>query len=162
MTLNTNLVESIRSQLTAAMKERNEIKKGILRVILGDLSTLESRSGKPPTDEEVKKVIKKLIEGNTETMSHLEKAATFAIPPISDTWQKLKEENVILNSFLPKNLPKEEIKDFLNLSSSPIVFEIQGAKSDGQATGLAMKFFKDFDVNIDGKDVSAIVKELRS
>jgi len=145
-----SLTETIRSQFNVSLKERNEVKKSILRVVLGDLSTLESRSGKKASDEEVKRVLKKIVEGNTETLQYLK--------PEHPSYVKLTAENHILNSLLPKSLSKQEIKEAL----SDLLEEIKSAKSDGQATGMAMKFLKQAGKEVDGNTVSETIKEVRS
>lgn len=154
-----NLYEAIRSQLTTSIKEKNEIKKSILRVVLGDLSTSKSRSGKKASEDDIKRVIKKLIEGNLETLQY----AKGNNPELAD---KLVAENVILNSFLPKTLSRDEIKDKLEalrpMSSTMVLFNIFNAKSDGQATGVAIKYFKEQGLDVDGTDVATVVKEMRA
>jgi uncharacterized protein YqeY len=161
----SNLIESIKSQLTLSIKEKNEVKKGILRVILGDLSTYEARLGKTATDEEVQKIIKKIMEGNLETLSYLKfPYLKDAEGSLSHEQQvaKLNEENAILDSFLPKTLSVLEIKDVFNFSSTCIVNDIKSAKNDGQATGIAIKWFKQFQIAVENNDIAAVVREMRS
>jgi uncharacterized protein YqeY len=170
-----SLIEAIRSQLTTAIKTKDTIRKEILRVILGDLSTLELRSyklksteapfGKAPTDEDIRRVIKKLLEGNNETLKFID-------PPkdnfAKQTFDKLTLENEILLSMLPKTLSREEIKTKLQLwlhddtgELNEEAGQIIRAKNDGQATGIAIKYFKENNLEVDGTDVAAVVKELR-
>lgn len=144
-----SLTEVIRSQLKVAIKEQNELKKGILRVVLGDLSTSESRSGKKISDEDVKRIIRKIIEGNTETLKFL------STDHLSHA--KLTEENHILNSLLPKSLSRQGIRQAL----LQLEADIKAARNDGMATGLAIKFFRQNLVEVEGTDVSAVVKDMR-
>jgi uncharacterized protein YqeY len=69
----------------------------------------------------------------------------------------LRRENEILDGFLPRLLTKEEIKNHLN----SVATEIMSAKSDGQATGVAVGVFKKAGLAVDGSDVSEIVKKMR-
>jgi hypothetical protein len=41
------------------------------------------------------------------------------------------------------------------------VDELKLAKSDGQATGIAMKFFKEAKLLVDGNTVTEVVKSIR-
>jgi uncharacterized protein YqeY len=150
-----SIVADIRLQLVTSMREKDEIKKNILRIILGDLSTSEVRSGKISTDDDVRRVIKKLIESNLETLKFC------ADRP--DSFLKLTTENSILSSFLPKTLSKEDIKGYINFSSTMIVSEIKDAKSDGQATGVLIKWLKQNNYgHFDGFVASEVVKEIRN
>jgi uncharacterized protein YqeY len=146
------IVDDIRTQLVTSMKDKNEIKKNILRIVLGDLSTSEVRSGKTSTDDDVRRVIKKLIENNLETLKFCAERP--------DNFSKLTTENSILSSFLPKTLSKEDIRRQIDFSSTMILSEVKAAKSDGQATGILMKWFKGVFVN--GSDVAEVAKEIRS
>lgn len=150
-----SIVDDIRVQLVTSMRAKDEIKKNILRIILGDLSTSEVRSGKPSTDDDVRRVIKRLIEGNLETLKFC------ADRP--ENFSKLTTENSILSSFLPKTLSKEDIKGHINFSSTMIMSEVKGAKSDGQATGVLIKWLKQNNYGyFDGIVVAEVVKELRN
>lgn len=144
-----SLESRIKSQLTSAMKERKEVEKNVLRVVLGDTSTLASRSGKALTDDEVAKVIRKVVQSNEETMGYMK--------PEMDNFKKLHQENVILKDLLPKTLTQEEIQAELN----NMLEEIKVSKNDGQATGICMKYLKTKGVNVLGDDVKAVVANIR-
>lgn len=149
------IVHDIRAQLVTSMREKDEVKKNILRIILGDLSTSEVRSGKPSTDDDARRIIKKLIESNVETLKFC------ADRP--ENFSKLTRENSILSSFLPKTLSKEDINSYIYLSSTMITSEIKGAKSDGQATGILVKWLKLNNYgHFDGIVAAEAVKELRN
>lgn len=153
------LIDELRSQMISALKSGDEIKKNILRVVLGDFSTIEARNSGNPTkvsqEDSVRKIVKKLIEGNIETLKFCS--------PSSDAASKLTTENTILSALLPKTLTKEEIKGYINFSSTMIVSDIKGARSDGQATGVLIKWLKQSEINnFEGSIISEIVKEIRS
>ena len=150
------LIDELRSQMVSALKSGDEIKKNILRVVLGDFSTIEARNNGNPTkvsqEDSVRKIVKKLIEGNIETLKYCS--------PSSDAFSKLTTENTILSALLPKTLSKEDIRRQINFSSTMILSEVKAAKNDGHATGILIKWFKGASVN--GSDIAEIAKEIRS
>ena len=137
------LVEQLREDVKQALRDKNEVKKNILRVVIGEVETQESRTNKSFTDEEVEKVLRKMIASNQEVLSSKED-------------KTLTLENEILSSYLPKLLTQEEIKEHLETIQDDLK---EGA--EGQAIGKAMKYLKSNSLAVDGKDVSAVVQSLR-
>ena len=60
-----NLQKQIKSNLTAAMKAKDEEKKDTLRVILGEFGRLDK---KELSDDEVVKILKKLMKSEKEVL----------------------------------------------------------------------------------------------
>lgn len=131
-----------------AMKAGNSVEKEILRVAMGELTTDAARPGRKGDDEEAQAILKKLVKSNEESL-----AAT------QDETQKaqLTSEIAILNDFLPKALGVEDILTAL----APVADAVKSAGNDGQATGVAMKHLKTLGAVVNGKDVSAAVRQLR-
>ena len=141
------MIENLKVRIREAMKARRTVEKEILRVLLGELQTAEAagRGG----DAEAEKIARKLVKSNRETLDRAtdpEQRAT------------LEEEIAILETLLPKRLSIEEIIAALD----PVKGAIEGAAGDGPATGIAMKHLKQTGAQVDGKDVAAAVKTLRS
>jgi len=128
-----NLNVKISEDLKTAMKEKNVVKLGILRVLKSELQRIEqSANGKIElTDADVIKIAKKLIDGIKETTNN-------------------QEELVVLDSYLPKQLTEETIR--------MIVFTVK--QSGVSQMGDFMKYFKtNHEGQYDGKILSNIVKE---
>ncbi len=149
-----SLKETLRAKLTEATKAGNTTARDVLRVILGDMSQQEARTGKEPTDAEIEKYVRKLIVNNTETCKSLEGHGKTADP----RYQQLQNENVYLATLLPQTLGVAEITAAL----APVQADLVNAKNDGQAVGVAMKHLKQQKLNVLGEDVSQAVKQLRS
>ena len=159
-----------------ARKSKNELAKNVLSVALGDIQVQEGRAAQKGevTDGQAEKIIQKLIKSNQETMDawNSRKGQVVTIGGYVELgsdgarYAALKLENEILTKLLPKTCTKEEIKDFLvNVGTFwPVRFidKLKEAKSNGQATGLAMKELASLEGSKDGKVVAEIVKELRS
>jgi uncharacterized protein YqeY len=182
-----SLLETIRSEMTAAMKggPEKEVTKTILRQVISEAQRLNITG-----DEDIHKVIRKLVEGNEEAMripvvgwaTTLVRKAFEEVkaaedkgesPKVEDVVRKLVEgnldglkkamnprlalENEILQKHLPRMLHIEEIRTSL----THVADEIRAAKSSGQATGVAMKYFKLTGSSVNGKDVAMVIEEIR-
>ncbi len=75
-----------------------------------------------------------------------------------DAYVRLGQENAYLETLLPRTLDRDAIRKEL----APVAAELKAAKSDGQATGLAIKHLKQKGLAVLGEDVSAAVKQLRA
>lgn len=143
------LKDEMKSRMLEAMKAQRQVEKNILRVALGEVQTIEARTGGAASDDEVGKILRKLIKSNEESLAATEDATKRAA---------LEEENAVLRPLVPKTLGPEEIAALLE----PVKDAILGAGNDGQATGVAMKHLKGSGAAVEGKDVSAAVRALRS
>lgn len=125
-----NLNLDISEHLKSAMKEREVVKLGILRVLKSEIQRNEqSPTGKIQlANGDIIKLIKKLIEGIKETTNNL-------------------EEISILEDYLPKQMTEHDIRAII----SPMSFK---------HIGDVMKHFKtNYDGLYDGKALSLIAKE---
>jgi hypothetical protein len=143
------LAERIKKLRMDAIKARDTIAKEVLGVALGEIETNAARTGGPASDEDATQVVRKLVKSNQETLAVSEDAEQKAT---------LERENSILLALLPQTLGVGEIAELLE----PVREELRAAKSDGQATGVAMKHLKASGSSVSGKDVSEAVKKLRA
>ena len=141
------LIDTLQQRLREAMKARNTIEKEILRVALGELQTQQAR-GTTLDDHTVEAVLRKLIKSNRETLDLT-----------GDAEQKatLQSEIEVIESLLPKQLGASEIEQAL----APVREAIASAKSDGQATGVAMKQLKTAGAAVDGRLVKQVIASMR-
>ena len=135
------LLTKIKDDIRRAILDKNEIKRDILRVVVGELNRKHTEGN----DTEVIKTIKKIIEGNNELF-------------VYSSEEKLRKENEILNDYLPKMLSKEKITSLLSKNYK----EIKEAKAEGIAIGMAMKELKASGVAVDGNDVKEVVITMRN
>jgi uncharacterized protein len=149
-----NLKNAVREKFEHAKRTANREEKNLLSVILGDVSTAEARTGKDVADAEVEKLLRKMVESNTETIAQLKSHQRADAPQIA----VLEREIAILKALLPDTLDADAIERALE----PVRADLMNAKSDGQATGLAMKHLKTLSLNVQGHDVSLAVKRIRT
>ena len=143
------LKDEIKKRINAAMRERRDAEKEILKLTLGEIQTAEARGAKELTDEEVQQIIRKLVKSNEETRAATADATANAA---------LAKENEVLASLLPKGLTTEELVLHLGAVKDAII----AAGNDGQATGVAMKHLKSAGITAPGNLVQAAVKQLRA
>jgi uncharacterized protein len=143
------LLDQIKAQMFQAMKAGNTVEKEILKVAMGEITTDAARADKKGDDAETQAILKKLVKSNEETLQASQ-----------DETQKatLRAEIAVLSAFLPKALGVAEIVTAL----APVAEAVKAAGNDGQATGVAMKHLKGLGAEVNGKDVSAAVRQLRS
>jgi uncharacterized protein YqeY len=149
-----SLKATVRQKFEEAKRAGNREAKDLLSVILGDISTAEARGGKEVTDAEVEKLLRKMVESNTETLTQLQSHNRGEDPKVA----VLEREMALLKALLPQTLDVEAIVKALE----PVCTDIVSAKSDGQATGVAMKHLKGLSLTVQGQDVSAAVKQIRT
>ena len=142
------LLDQIKARMFAAMKSGNVTEREILKVAMGEITTDAARAGRKGDDEEALGLLRKLVKSNEES-----------IEASQDEAQKtqLRAEIEVLATFLPKSLGVPEIVAAL----APVAEAVKTAGNDGQATGVAMKHLKTLGANVNGKDVSAAVRQLR-
>ena len=143
------LADEIKARMTRAMKDKDPVAKTILGLAFAEIQADEARKGRSLTDEEAMGLVRKLVKSNDETLA-LTGDATVA--------GTLRREIEVLKSLLPKELSVEDIRVALASEKNAIV----AAKSEGQATGIAMKRLKESGVSAGGREVAVVVKEMRS
>jgi uncharacterized protein YqeY len=147
-------IMDLRAKLQAAIKAGDDLARDVLRVIMGEVSTRQARTGKESSDEEIHGIIRSLVANNNETRKELEQRGHTT----HEAYDRLARENRYLETLLPRTLDRAAIRHELE----PIAAELKGAKNDGQATGLAMKHLKQKGLTVLGEDVAATVKQLRT
>ena len=143
------LLQTIKQQVIQAMKAKDTLARDLLRVLQGDIEMHHTRTGEHMTEDQAQKVVRKLMKSNQETIAATKDDAAI---------EKLNKEIAILEALLPRTLGVDEIITALE----PVQDDIKAAGNDGQATGVAMKHLKPQGLAIEGQDVSAAVKQIRS
>jgi uncharacterized protein YqeY len=149
-----SLKDQVRDKFEEAKRAGNREEKNLLSVILGDISTAEARSGKGVADADVEKLLRKMLESNTETVAQLRSHQRADDPQVA----VLEREMAVLKSLLPQTMDAQAIITALE----PVRADIINAKNDGQATGVAMKHLKTQNLKALGQDVSAAVQAIRA
>ena len=163
------LKEKIQEDLKKSQKERNELKVSVLRLLLSSLFNKEKEkrykvyqantntAGKELndkshlTDEEITEVISSEIKKRREAALEFEKGRR------QDLAEKEKKEMEILKSYLPEQMPEEEIRKLVK----DIINKV-GAKEQKDMGKVMAQLMPKVKGKADGSLVSGIVKELLS
>jgi hypothetical protein len=143
------LADDLKKQMMQAMKDKDDVARTVLGVARGEIQTAEARANRPLADEEVVAILRKLVKSNEETLAAAPDGAGAAA---------LKREIAVLTALLPARLSPAELVEALASQREAI----RAAKSDGQATGVAMKHLKSSGAAFDGAEVAAAVKQIRA
>jgi uncharacterized protein YqeY len=139
--------EQINKDYMTAFKAKNTVAKNLLSVVKGEIQTIEKNTGvENMSDEDVLKILQKSAKSLRETISSLEKTQTGIY--FSNDLVSAKEELSIIESYLPKQMSKEEVTEKVTEIVNSGVTNI----------GLIMKEFATLPV--DKKLVSEIAKSL--
>ena len=140
------LRETIDSDLKEAMRNREALKRTVLRTMLSEIRNAEINSQTTLDDEGIISVLTKQVQQRKDSVEAYEAANR------QDLVAKETEEINILSVYLPEQLPQEEIEQIIDSA-----FSESGASSlddMGKIMGLVMPQVRG---RADGKIVNTIV-----
>jgi len=148
------LKETIKTEYKNALKAKDKIKISTYRLILSSIKDLDivNRSGtnkKDTDDEDVKKILKKMVKQRTESIDIYKKNNRI------DLLEVEQNEYDILIGFLPKQLGDEETKKICVEVISKL--EASSVKDMGKVMGEIKKLHSD---EIDFAKAGPLIKEL--
>ena len=148
------LKDTIETEYKNALKSKDKTKISTYRLILSSIKDLDisNRSGankKETDDEDIKKLLKKMVKQRTESMDIYKKNNR------KDLLEVEQNEYDILTKFLPKQLGEEETKKIcLELISK---LEANSIKDMGKVMGELKKLHSD---EVDFAKAGPLIKEL--
>lgn len=131
-----NLQKQIKKDLSAAIKAKDVPRKDTLRVILGEFARLDK---KDLSDDEVVKILKKLLKSEKEVLEQKGQGTKSAFIDIIET-------------YLPKMASESEIHEWIKHNIDFAQF-----KNKMQAMGSIMKHFG---ATADGNSVKKILQQM--
>ena len=149
-----SLKETIEAEYKNALKSKDKIKISTYRLILSSIKDLDisNRSGpnkKETDDEDIKKLLKKMMKQRTESIDIYKKNDR------SDLLEIEQNEFNILSSFLPKQLNDEDTKKICEETISKL--GASSIKDMGKVMGDLKKKHAD---EIDFSKAGALLKQL--
>jgi uncharacterized protein YqeY len=140
--------EKIRKDLTAAMKEKQELKVSTLRMMLAELVNKEKEKGDPITEDAAVKVFFSMIKKREDAATQFEAVGR------KDAAEKEREEIVIIRAYMPAQLTDDEIRtEAREVIAQTGVTDLKGL---GKVMGILSKKLSG---KASGGDMSRIVKE---
>ncbi|WP_181780856.1 GatB/YqeY domain-containing protein [Pseudonocardia pini] len=152
----STLKEQLRSDLTAAMKARDELVKATLRLTLTAIGTVEvaGTEHRDLSDDEVLKVIAK------EAKKRAESAEAFAAAGRDELAARERAEGEILARYLPRQLSDDELETIARQAVAEVETETGSAPGPRQMGQVMKKATAAAQGRADGKRLSAVVKSL--
>ncbi len=136
------LIETIRKDMQNAKLAKETVKANLLSTLYAEIFT-QSKSGKEMTEEDEIKIIRKFVKNADETL---------AFDVSDEAKAKLHEEKKILESYLPKQMSKDEIEKIVG-----------SLVAEGRTMKEIMPYFKEkYNGMYDGRAVSEAVKSKTS
>jgi uncharacterized protein YqeY len=139
--------DAIEQDLKKALKEKDNVRVSILRMLLSSLSYKEIEKKNELTQDEFYAVVKTMIKQHTESIESFKKGNR---PELAE---KEEKELHILKEFVPAQMSEEEVAAELENAVQAV-----GAK-DMKDMGKVMKFLMEkLSSRVDGKVLSEMVK----
>jgi uncharacterized protein YqeY len=140
--------EKIRKDLTAAMKDRQELRVSTLRMMLAELVNKEKEKGDPVTEDAAVQVFFSMIKKREDAATQFEAVGR------KDVAEKEREEIVIIRAYMPAQLTDDEIRtEAREVIAQTGVTDLKGL---GKVMGILSKKLSG---KASGGDMSRIVKE---
>jgi len=149
------LHESIKAAIPDAMRAKDEVKLRTLRSLASAMTNeVVAKKRKPDeflTDEEAAAVLKRAANQRKDSIEQFDKAGR------TDLSDPEKAELAIIEGFLPKLMPREEIEVIARAKMAEM-----GVSSKAEAGKFTGALMKDLKGQADGGDVKAVVDALLS
>ena len=135
-----SLKEKIENSYNNSLKSKDKLEISTYRLILSSIKDLDitNRSGsnkKETNDEDIKKLLKKMIKQRDESIEIYKKNNR------QDLLEVEKKEHQIISSFLPKQLSEEETKNICNETIKKL--NASSIKDMGKVMGVLKKDYSD-------------------
>ena len=141
--------EKVQADMYTAMKSGEKEKANTLRNVLSKLKDKQIEKRENLSSEEEIKILQTLVKQRKESIELYEKGGRNELVSIE------KQEMEIINSYLPKMMPDESIKDIVKK-----VIESSGANSMSDMGKVMPEVMKQGKGLIDGKTAQKFVSEM--
>ena len=121
-----NLQEQIKKDLAAAMKAKDNEKKDVLRVIMGEFGR---QAQKDITDDDVVKIIKKLVKSEKEVLEKSGGAGSNRFIQVAESYLPRLATEEDIRSWIAANVNFDDFKNKMQ-AMKPIMAHF-GANADG-------------------------------
>ncbi|KAA1419609.1 GatB/YqeY domain-containing protein [Nocardioides humilatus] len=145
------LKDRLRTDLTAAIKARDEVRSSTIRMILTAVTNAEvaGKEAKELTDDEMLSVL------STEAKKRREAAVAFEEGNRPEMAAKERAESAVIADYLPAQLSPEEIADLVTKAVEQLGVAGEGPKAMGKVMGVVTPQVKG---RADGAAVAAEVR----
>tara|TARA_B000000475_G_scaffold18042_1_gene14805 strand:- start:298 stop:741 length:444 start_codon:yes stop_codon:yes gene_type:complete len=141
--------EKIQADMYEAMKSGEKVKANALRSVLSKLKDKQIEKREPLSSEEEIRILQTLVKQRKESISLYEKGGRSELVDIE------KQEMSIINSYLPKMMSEDDIKDIVKN-----VLDSTGASSMSDMGKVMPEVMRQGKGLIDGKTAQKFVSEM--
>ncbi|MCF7835674.1 MAG: GatB/YqeY domain-containing protein [Candidatus Marinimicrobia bacterium] len=146
------LKDKIKKDIISALKEKDELKSSVLKMLLAAINNGEISAKKKDeglNDQEIQKIIKSEAKKRKDSIEAYEKAGR------KESAEREKDELALLKEYLPQEITDEELEKITKETIDKL------EASSMQDFGAVMKeVMKKTEGTADGKKVSEIVKKI--
>lgn len=139
-----SLAETFRKDMFEATRNHDINKVDILKLSLASIKNVEVEKGEPLEDSEIINVLRKEVKKIKDSIEQYEKMGR------EDLLQKEKSQLEVLNSYLPKLMTEEEVKEVVSKKIKEL--GVSDIKDMGKVIGAVMK-------ELNGKTDGSVVKD---
>ena len=140
--------ETIRKDLTQAMKNKQDLRLSTLRMMLAEIVNKEKEKGESIDEDTAVKVFFTMIKKREEAAKQFEDGGR------ADSAQKERDESEIIKAYLPPQLGEEEIRTAAREVISQV--GVHDLKGFGKVMGVLSKQLSG---KASGAEISRIVKD---
>jgi uncharacterized protein YqeY len=143
-----NLAQRLQAELKTAMRDRDELRRDTLRMVLAAAQNAEKQARRPLSDEELLGVFTREVKTRRESVEAYEKADR------PDLAAKERAEIELLSGFLPAALDEEELRTMVRDAIA------ESGATSARDLGRVMALLSPRTRNrADGRQVSAMVAQ---
>jgi uncharacterized protein YqeY len=143
------LKDTIQADLADAMRNREEIRKSALRMLIAAIKNAEIDQGKPLGDDAVIAVIQKQVKQRRESILEFEKGNRM------DLVERERAEETVLQAYLPEQAGPEEIEAAVRK-----VIAETGASGPRDIGKVMPVLTRQFAGRADGRAINEVVRRL--
>ena len=96
--------DELHAQMVAAMKARDKVRLGVIRLVIGELKNMAAKEGRDITEADITAQVKRSLKQTRETLEMAERAAND-----EERSENLKEQVAQLESLLPAQVEGEAL-----------------------------------------------------
>jgi len=143
-----SLIAEIEAELTDAMRERDDVRRDALRLILASLRSAEKELQRPLHEDEELQVLQR------ERKRRVEAAEAFRTAGREEQAEKEEDELDVLEEFMPEPVSEEELEEIVD----HVIAEV-GATNVRDIGRVMADVMPQVSGRVDGSAVSQLVRE---
>lgn len=124
--------EELHAQMVAAMKARDKVRLGVIRLVVGELKNMAAKEGRDITEADVTAQVKRSLKQTSETLEMSVKAAND-----DERTANLEEQVAQLESLLPAQVEGEELVALIEKTIAEL--GVTSKKDMGRVMGVLTK-----------------------